>query len=124
MRTAPGSVLVVSSAPELGEGIQQALLRLGVQSILASSSVEALQRLATDAPGAIVVDLLFPEMDPERIVHRALACRETHGSPVVVLGDESADRDLLLEGGCSAVLRRDADPRDVAAEILSHMRRR
>ena len=124
MRTAPGAVLIVSAEPAVGEAIRQAVLRLGVSSVVAAGSVDAVQRLAADAPGAIVVDLLFPDMDPEQIVRRALACRETHGSPVVVLGDDSEDRDVWLESGCSAVLRRDADPRDIAREVIAHMRAR
>lgn len=121
MRSAPGSVLVVSSAPEVAEPIRLALLRLGLPSVIASSSADAVRRLGSDAPRAILVDLLFEEMDPEQIVHRALVCRETHGSPVIVLGDDSTDRELLLERGCSAVLPRGADARDIAHEVLSRL---
>jgi CheY-like chemotaxis protein len=119
MRAAPGSVLLVSSEAALAEGLHRALERQGVPSIVTANSVDAVQRLSQDAPAAIVVDLHYTEMDPEQIVHRALACRETHGSPIVVLAGADADAEGLLESGCNAVLRRDAEPRDLARHIAA-----
>jgi len=117
-------VLIVSAEPRLGEGVRMALQRQGMASIVVSDPVEAVQRLAQDAPSAILVDMLFTEMDPEQVIHRALACRETHGSPVVALGNDTEVRDRLLEGGCTAVLPRDTPPAEVAGLIQGFVRGR
>ena len=124
MRSASGSVLIVSAEPQLGQGIHMALQRQGMASIVVSDAVEAVQRLAQDAPAAILVDMLFAEMDPEQVIHRALACRETHGSPVVALGNDSEVRDRLLEGGCTAVLPRTTPPQEVARQVAGFVRTR
>lgn len=124
MRSANGSVLIVSAEPQLGQGIHLALQRHGMASIVVSDAVEAVQRLAQDAPAAILVDMSFVEMDPEQVIHRALACRETHGSPVVALGNDSEARDRLLEGGCTAVLPRATSPQEVARQVAGFVRAR
>ena len=124
MRSASGSVLIVSAEPQLGEGLRRALQRNGMASILVSQPAEAVLRLAQDAPSAILVDMQFTEMDPEQVVHRALACRETHGSPVVALGDDPEARDRLLEGGCTAVLSRATPPQEVAQQVSNFVRTR
>lgn len=124
MRSANGSVLIVSAEPQLGVGIHMALQRQGMASIVVSDPVEAVQRLAQDAPAAILVDMLFTEMDPEQVIHRALACRETHGSPVVALGNDPEVGDRLLEGGCTAVLPRATPPQEVARQVAGFVRAR
>lgn len=124
MRSAAGSVLIVSSEPQIGEGVRMALQRLGMASVLTSDSVEAVQRLSQDAPAAILVDMLFEDMNPEQLVHRALACRETHGSPVVALGDDPEEGNRLLESGCSAVLPRSTAPQEVARQVSGFVRAR
>jgi DNA-binding response OmpR family regulator len=122
-----GSVLVVSAEPALGAAICAAMQRLGIAEVLTDSAADAVHRLAEMAPAAIVIDLAFPEMEPEQIVHRALGCRETHGSPVLLLeavaGGET-DRESWIDQGCTAVLRRDSDPRDIAMAIHAALERK
>ncbi len=115
-----GSVLIVSADPALSEGIRWALERVGMDSTLATDPVEAVQRLAWDAPAAIVVDLRFQEMEADQIVRRAIVCRETHGVPIIALGDHPEDADSLLDSGCAAALPRDSAPQSLA-EIISQL---
>jgi len=119
MRAADGSVLIVSNEAELGEGIRLALRRLGIASILATTAVDAVQRIAEGSPGAVVIDLRFSDMDPQQIVHRAMACRATHGLPIVAIG-EPEDRESLMEGGCTAILHRDTTPL-AAADVIAQL---
>src|SRR5512139_32955 len=119
MRTRPGSVLVVTSDAEIGGALCAALGRLGLAAVQAAGASEAIHHLGDDAPGAIVVDLAFTELAAEQLVQRALVCRETHGSPVVLLGTpaDGTDRDSWMERGCAAFFGRDADPRDIARAV-------
>lgn len=121
MPVARRAVLVVSAEPRIAAALAQALERGGCTCVLAPTAAEAVLRLAQDAPAAVLVDLAFPEMDPEQIVHRALACRETHGSRVVVLAPAggAADREAFLDRGCAAVLERDAEPGAIARVVLA-----
>ena len=123
MRARPGSVLVVTAQPEIGGALCAALGRLGIPAIHAAGATEAIHRLSEDAPGAIVVDLAFPDLPPEQLVQRALVCRETHGSPIILLGAQrdEVDRDTWLARGCADVLGLDADPRDIASVVRSHL---
>jgi two-component system KDP operon response regulator KdpE len=125
MRATPPAVLLVTAEPRLAAVVARALERGGCGSAWAATGPEAVRRLARDAPAAVLVDLAFPDMDPEQIVRRALACRETHGSPVVVLGPAGAvmESAVLLEGGCAAVLERDAEPGAIARAVLAALGR-
>ena len=123
MRTAPGCVLIVSAEDTVGEPIRQALLRLGLTGIVTSSAADAIHRLPQDKPLAIIVDFELPGTDPIQVVQRARACRETRGAAVLALaGDDSADFEALLAGGCTTVLPRAADPRDVAYEVAERLK--
>jgi len=123
MRSRHNTVLVVTAAEASGARLCAALARQGLESTLVTDASEAIHRLADDAPAAIVVDLGFEEIDPEQIVHRALRCRETHGSPVIVLDSPGSrfDADALLASGCAAVLDAATPPLDVARRLAEHM---
>jgi DNA-binding response OmpR family regulator len=112
-------VLVITAEPGLGASICSALQRHGLESVLAEGAADAVHRLADMSPTAVIVDLQFPEMRPEQLVHRALVCRQTHGSPVVLLAPQVTDaqRQAWIEQGCAAALRRDCDPRQVALAV-------
>lgn len=123
MRSRPGTVLVVSGETRIGAALCAAFERLGLPGVHAATATEAIHRLSEDAPAAIVVDLQFDEMAPEQLVKRALVCRETHGSPVVLLAADRDDpsRDLWLARGCADVRSRDADPLETANLVHRHM---
>jgi DNA-binding response OmpR family regulator len=124
MRGRPGAVLVVTAASEIGAPLCAALSRLGVPGVLATTASDAIHRLAEDAPAAVVVDLLFSEVPAEQLVKRALVCRETHGSPIVLLTESGAavDRDAWLALGCTELRPRDGDPRDLARTMQALLR--
>jgi CheY-like chemotaxis protein len=99
--------------------------RQGLAGVHVTSAADAVHHLADMAPAAVVVDLLFSDMDPRQLVRRALVCRETHGSPVLLLAaSESDDRDVWIEEGCAAVLPRVTTPAEVAQAVQQAMRRR
>jgi DNA-binding response OmpR family regulator len=123
MRTVTGSVLIVTADVKVGEGIHLALQRLGMTSVLAPQAAEAVRWISQDAPAAILIDLRFPDMDPEQVVRRAAVCRETHGSPIVALGDDRDDRVALTDLGCTAVIARDTKPADIAGLLEQLVRR-
>ena len=121
MRTAADNVLVVSQQPDLREGLRLALHRLGIPSLVASDAVEAVRMLSEGAPCAIVIDFEFADMDPQQILRRAIACRDTHGIPIVAIG-EPQDRDSLLDSGCTALLHRETTPLAIADAVAQLLR--
>lgn len=119
MSTSRGPVLVVTAVPKLAEGLRYALGSLEVYC--ADSSADAVRQLTAIRPRAIVVDLAFPEMDPELFVHRARRCPETARSPVIGLGGPEEPEATWLALGCAAVLDRDAAPQELGRQILLHL---
>ena len=120
-----GGVLVLCAEAALGASICAALRSQGLPGMLAEDVPDAVHRLADTAPLAVVVDLRFPGIAPEELVERALLCRATHGSLVVLLAPPDAidaARDWI-ELGCAAILPTDGDPLDVARTVQSALQR-
>jgi DNA-binding response OmpR family regulator len=117
MRT--DKTLIVSADEDLGQRIRWSLERRGSPSVLALDVVEAVRRIWQDRPACVVIDLLYPSIDPERIVRRARSCPETHAASIIALTDDLDTADEWLDRGCTLVLLRDSEPRVIAERVAA-----
>jgi two-component system phosphate regulon response regulator OmpR len=116
-------VLLVEDDPRLAEMLVEYLGQAGFSVTVASRGTSALERLAETDYGAVVLDLMLPDMDGLDVCRRL---RATSDTPVLMLtarGD-AVDRIVGLELGADDYLPKPFEPRELVARLRAIVRRR
>jgi CheY-like chemotaxis protein len=102
------TLLVVEDDPDLRALYRAILIGAGYAVIPVEDGVDALRRLETDAPGAIILDLALPRLGGLD-VHREIAAHaETRHIPIIIVtGSDTSDLDPR-EFAC--ILKKPVDP--------------
>src|SRR5690242_20560893 len=97
-------VLVVDDEPDLRDALRRALTLEGYSVDLAEGGRDALRRLALEAPDAIVLDVLMPDVDGLEVCRRLRAAGDR--TPVLMLTarDAVSDRVAGLDTGADDYL--------------------
>jgi len=90
-------VLVVDDEPEIAELIASQLEALGVQTTLALSGEEALERLRSNHYDAITLDILMPGIDGFEVLGQIRSDRALAPTPIVFVSVFSAGQELAGE---------------------------
>ncbi len=117
-----GSLLVVDDDADTRAMLRRSLERDGWAVCEAANGRDALEHVATDPPGLILLDLVMPEMDGFGVVEELQSNDAWHQIPVIVLtGCElSEDDHAALNGGVERILQKGSLTRD---ELLGEVRR-
>ena len=91
-------VLVVDDEPAIHRFLAPALAANDYEMLKAETGVEALKRIAADAPDVVVLDLGLPDMDGKDIIGRV---RQWSDVPIVVLSarEREAEKIAALDRG-------------------------
>jgi signal transduction histidine kinase/CheY-like chemotaxis protein len=117
------SVLVVDDEPDIAELIASQLAALDVQTTIALSGEEALERLRSEHYDAVTLDILMPGMDGFGVLSQIRADRELAGTPIVFVSVFSGRQELAGEWVVAKPI--DADElRDVLGAAVSAGRSR
>jgi len=89
----------------------------------ASSGAQAIDELATNAPAAMVLDVMMPDIDGYDVLE---ARRERGLAPhthVVMLSGKTDDQDLVRSWalGADAYLSKPTDPEQIAVKLRAHL---
>ncbi|MFN7919305.1 MAG: PAS domain S-box protein [Bryobacteraceae bacterium] len=116
------SVLVVDDEAGARELVSEMLREAGYDAATAASGAEALDRLETSGAGAVILDLMMPEMNGFELLFRMRADARFSQIPVIVLtGVELQDSDVqLLRQTTSAILVKGGAWRD---KLIAELRR-
>ncbi|MHB9144258.1 MAG: response regulator [Symbiobacteriia bacterium] len=115
-------VLVVDDEPHIRELVRLYLEKEGFAVIEAEDGGAALEAVAAQQPGLIVLDLMLPLRDGWEV------CREVRRSssvPIIMLTakDDPVDRILGLEMGADDYLTKPFHPRELVARVRAVLRR-
>jgi CheY-like chemotaxis protein len=102
MEQSPVKILIVEDHRELLQFLGLAITMLGCKAVLASSGIEALQKLGSGSPDLILADLHLPGMDGFELT-RILRKEPRHrGIPVIAMTTLNTRkvRWLCKEAGC------------------------
>jgi phosphoserine phosphatase RsbU/P len=78
-------ILIVDDEPFNLDTLEQELDDLGYDSIPANSGLEALQKMAGDAPDMVLLDIMMPGMDGFEVLERLKAEPDWRDIPVVIV---------------------------------------
>jgi two-component system phosphate regulon response regulator OmpR len=119
----PASVLLIEDDARLAGMVSEYLGGAGFRVAVAPGGQAGLERAAREAPDAVVLDLMLPDMDGLEVCRRL---RATSDVPVLMLtarGD-AMDRVVGLEMGADDYLPKPFEPRELLARLRAILRRR
>jgi signal transduction histidine kinase/DNA-binding response OmpR family regulator len=117
------NVLVVDDEREIAELIASQLGALDVQTTVAVSGEEALERLRAEHYDAVTLDILMPGMDGFEVLRQIRADRELAGTPIVCVSVFSGRQELAGEWVVAKPINAD-ELRDVLGAAVSAGRSR
>lgn len=118
------NILMIEDDVELGQLLQESLLKEQIQTSLALSPLEGLTALQNGVFDALVLDLSLPQIDGLeicRIVHQSLP-----NLPIIISSARSDMNDKVMgfERGADDFLPKPYDPRELAFRLRAILRRR
>ena len=116
------SVLVVEDESSIASFVALYLKNAGYRIQAAGTGREALERVASEKPDLIVLDLMLPDIDGLEVCRRV---RQSSDVPILMLTarDEDVDKIIGLEVGADDYLTKPFNPRELVARVKSILRR-
>lgn len=119
---AKSTILVVDDEPRMIQFIRMNLDLEGFHVLEASNGVEALEKIRSDLPDLIVLDVMMPDLDGFETLR---LLREISNVPVIMLTvrDDEEDKVKGLELGADDYVTKPFGPRELISRIRAALRR-
>jgi len=124
MRQPTSKVLIVDDEPFNVDLLEQELADLGYHTLSASNGLEALERVASEGPDLVLLDVMMPVMDGFATCRRLKENDETRLIPVIIMTalDGLEDRIRGIEAGADDFLTKPVNPRELTARIQTALK--
>ena len=112
-------ILITEDEPNIVESLTFILKRAGYEVAAVTDGEATLQRLQTDRPDAMILDLMVPKLNGFEVLKRVKGDPALAGLPVLVLSakGQAHDRRLVEEMGADAFITKPFSNRDIVEEI-------
>ena len=118
-------ILVVDDESDILSLVQYNLEKEGFKVITASDGQEALRRIASELPQAIILDLMLPQIDGLEVCRQIKRNEATSGIPVIMLTarGEEIDRVVGFELGADDYITKPFSPRELILRLKAILKR-
>lgn len=112
-------VLVIDDEPGIIEIVEANLEGDGFEVISASNGKEGLEKIKSEQPELVVLDVMMPEMDGWEVLRSLEKDEDTAGLPVIMLTAKAADEDYIygLEEGAVEYITKPFLPQELVNRI-------
>lgn len=112
-------VLLVDDEPDILFTASLALRLAGYEVLEAAGGRAALEKLASDRPDALVLDLRMPEVDGWEVLDRIRTDETIAGLPVLVLSAHASGHaeERAKQQGATAYITKPFDPQHLVREL-------
>lgn len=113
------TILVIDDEPGIIEIVEANLEGDGFKVVSASNGKEGLEKLKSEKPELVVLDVMMPEMDGWEVLRRIEQDDEVAGIPVIMLTAKAADEDYIhgLEEGAVEYITKPFYPQELVNRI-------
>ena len=120
-----GKILVVDDDHSIAEVVRQALADEGYPVVTASDGVAALERVASEHPTVMILDLMMPRLDGFGVLERLRDLPEDQRPSVLVLSARSGPEDIAraIDTGASDFLSKPFDLEELVLRVRLHIAR-
>jgi putative two-component system response regulator len=121
---AMADILVVDDDPAVQRMLSRILGRSGYQVLIANGGQEAFEKIATNLPDLIMLDLSMPMLDGFEVATHLKSSPETLDIPVILITgfDSSHNHVKALDAGANDFLSKTAEPEEILARVRSHLK--
>ena len=122
----PARILIVDDEPLNTDYLEQELEEADYVTVTAANGQEALERVRSDPPDLILLDIMMPVMDGFEALRRLQADPLTRSIPVIVISAASEVRSVVkgLELGAEDFLPKPFEPKILRARISSSLEKK
>lgn len=116
-------ILIIDDEPSILRIAQLGLQIQGWKSLTVTSGQRGLELAVTEAPDAILLDVMMPDLDGMMVLKQLKVDPQTAPIPVIFLTAKSqaADRLKFYQAGVSGVILKPFDPTTLASQIAGFL---
>src|SRR5882724_866491 len=120
----PSKILIVDDEPFNVDYLEQELQDLGYDTVSAGNGQEALEKVTTEAPDLILLDIMMPIMDGFTVCRILKGNEGTRLLPIVIMTalDGIDDRIKGIEAGADDFLTKPVNQRELVARIQTALK--
>ena len=120
------NVLIVDDDPAFHRMIGRILRRYPLELEFASSGHEALEKVRSESPDLILLDLAMPQISGFEVAEKIKGDLKTNLIPIIIItGNTSADLLSRALGSCADdFISKTADPSEIIARVQYHLKRK
>jgi DNA-binding response OmpR family regulator len=122
MKSKP-SILLVDDESAITDNLAPFLGRSGFSVAVAANGEQALEKVASEKPDLLVLDVLMPRLDGREVLRQLR--QAGNWTPIILLTQvgEASERAMALEEGADDYLNKPFDPHELVARIRAVLRR-
>jgi chemosensory pili system protein ChpA (sensor histidine kinase/response regulator) len=111
--------MVVDDSATVRKITGRVLSRRGYRVIEARDGIEALEKLQSETPGAILLDIEMPRMDGFELLRRVRAESRWRELPIIMITSRTADkhREMATQLGADLFLGKPFEEQDLLAQV-------
>ena len=120
----PFTILVVDDDPVIQKLLSVNFEMEGYRVVTASDGEEALDRVLSEAPAVVVLDVMMPKVDGIEVLRRIRANPGTGSTPVLLLSAKAQANDIEdgMAAGADAYLTKPFEPLDLLDRVALLLR--
>ena len=117
------SILLVDDETAITDNLAPFLSRSGFAVAVAANGEQALEKVASEKPDLLVLDVLMPRLDGREVLRQLR--QAGNWTPIILLTQvgEASERAMALEEGADDYLNKPFDPHELVARIRAVLRR-